>query len=143
VKRRIVRRLQRHLLNPPIRFLLVLGVAPPGYALLETIGRVSGAPRQTPVGSALVDDTFWVIAEHGHQAGWVRNLEQTPQVRVKVRHGVRYVWRTGAAHVVIDDDPRARQRTMSRGHPIRLIAAWMVRAMGTDLLSVRVDLDPN
>jgi deazaflavin-dependent oxidoreductase (nitroreductase family) len=143
MKRRVVRRLQKHLLNPPIRFLLAFGVAPPGYALLETIGRASGTRRQTPVGNGLVGDTFWLIAEHGHQAGFVRNLEQDPRVRVKVRNGVRYGWRTGTAHVLVDDDPRARQRSMSRGHPIRWIAAWAVRVMGTDLLTIRIDLDPN
>jgi deazaflavin-dependent oxidoreductase (nitroreductase family) len=143
MKRRVVRRLQKHLLNPPIRFLLALGVAPPGYALLETIGRASGTRRQTPVGNGLVGDTFWLIAEHGHQAGFVRNLEQDPRVRVKVRNGVRYGWRTGTAYVLVDDDPRARQRSMRRGHPTRWIAAWAVRVMGTDLLTIRIDLDPN
>ncbi len=143
MKQRVVRRLHKDLLNPPIRFLLALGVAPPGYALLETIGRTSGTRRQTPVGNGLVGDTFWLIAEHGHDAGFVRNLEQDPQVRVKVRHGVRYGWRTGTAHVLVDDDPRARQRSMRRGHPIRWITAWAVRVMGTDLLTIRIDLDPN
>jgi deazaflavin-dependent oxidoreductase (nitroreductase family) len=143
MKRRVVRRLQKHLLDPPIRLLLALGVAPPGYALLETIGRASGTRRRTPVGNGLVGDTFWLIAEHGRQAGFVRNLERDPQVRVKVRHGVRYGWRTGIAHVWVDDDPRARQRSLSRGHPIRLITAWAVRVMGTDLLTIRIDLDPN
>jgi hypothetical protein len=37
-----------------------------------------------------------------------------------------------------DDDPRERQRRIGR----RLNAA-AVRAMGTELLSVRVDLDPD
>jgi deazaflavin-dependent oxidoreductase (nitroreductase family) len=143
MKRRIVRRIQKHLLNPPIRLLLALGVAPPGYALLETIGRASGARRHTPVGDGLVGDTFWLIAEHGHQAGFVQNLARDPQVRVKVRHGVRYGWRTGTAHVLVDDDPRARQRNLSRGRPIRLITSWAVRVMGTDLLTIRIDLDPS
>jgi deazaflavin-dependent oxidoreductase (nitroreductase family) len=143
MKRRVVRRLQKYLLNPPIRFLLALGVAPPGYALLETTGRASGTRRRTPVGDGLVGDTFWLIAEHGHQAGFVRNLEQDPQVRVKVRHGIRYRWRTGTARVLVDDDSRARQRSMSRGHPVRLVAAWAVRVMGTDLLTIRIDLDPH
>jgi hypothetical protein len=45
-----------------------LGVVPPGYALLETVGRGSGLPRQTPVGDGLIGDTFWIVAEHGLSA---------------------------------------------------------------------------
>jgi hypothetical protein len=63
VKLRIVRALQRHLLNPPIKLLFGLGVVPPGYALLETVGRRSGQPRQTPVGDGLIGETFWIVAE--------------------------------------------------------------------------------
>lgn len=142
MKRRVIRRLQKYVLNPPLRALLTLGVAPPGYALLETVGRASGRRRRTPIGSAMIGDTFWLVAEHGHDADYVRNLERDPHVRVKVRCGARYVWRTGTAHVLAGDDPRARQRTLSRGHPIRLVAAWVVRVMGTDLLTIRIDLDP-
>ena len=109
MKRRVVRSLQKYLLNPPIRFLLALDIAPPGYAVLETTGRVSGTRRRTPVGNCLIGDTFWLIAEHGHHADFVRNLEQDSRVRVKVRHGIRYSWRSGVAHVVVGDDPRARQ----------------------------------
>jgi deazaflavin-dependent oxidoreductase (nitroreductase family) len=142
VKWRVVRWLQKYLLNPPVRALLALRIAPPGYALLETTGRVSGRARRTPVGDGLVGDTFWLIAEHGHRAGYVRNVEREPRVRVKVRRGVRYVWRTGTARVLDDDDPAARQRQLGRTHPIRVITAWVVRVMGTDLVTVRIDLDP-
>jgi hypothetical protein len=58
VKLRLVRALQRYVFNPPIKLLFRLGVVPPGYALLETIGRRSGQPRQTPVGDGLIGDTF-------------------------------------------------------------------------------------
>jgi len=142
VKRRVVRRLHKYLLNPPVRLLLEIGLAPPGYCLIETVGHASGTRRRTPVGNGLVGDTFWLIAEHGHQASYVRNLEHDPRVRVKVRHGLRYGWRTGTAQVVADDDPTARQRELSRGHPIRAITARAVRVMGTTLLTIRVDLDP-
>jgi hypothetical protein len=45
-------------------------------------------------------------------------------------------WRSGVAHVLEDDDARARQRTL------RPVNAAFVRLMGTDLLTVHVDLDP-
>jgi hypothetical protein len=62
-------------------------------------------------------------------------------VRVKLRRGLRTEWRTGTATVMPDDDPRARQRLMARGRPDRMLNAYGVRAMGTQLLTVRVDLD--
>ena len=142
MKRRIVHLLQKYLLNPPIKAALRVGLAPPGYALLETIGRKSGRPRHTPVGNGLVGDTFWIVTEHGRQAGYVRNLMANPRVRLKVRRGLRYLWIPGTARVLEDDDWRERQRILSRGHPLRWINAVSVRAMGTEHLTVRIDLEP-
>jgi deazaflavin-dependent oxidoreductase (nitroreductase family) len=133
VKARVVRFTQKYLLNPPVRALFALGVVPPTHALLETTGRRSGLPRQNPVGNGLDGDTFWIVAEHGHHANYVRNLEANPRVRVKI--GRR--WRTGTATVLPDDDPRARLDRVGRR-----VNGLMVRAVGTDLLTVRVDLDP-
>jgi hypothetical protein len=36
MKHQIVHTLQKYVLNPPIKLLFAMGVAPPGYALLET-----------------------------------------------------------------------------------------------------------
>jgi deazaflavin-dependent oxidoreductase (nitroreductase family) len=85
------------------------------------------------VGNGLVKgtSTFWLVAEHGRSAGYVRNIEANPRVRVKI--GRR--WRTGTAHLLADDDPVERQKTMPK------VNARSVRAMGTDLLSIRIDLD--
>jgi deazaflavin-dependent oxidoreductase (nitroreductase family) len=77
-------------------------------------------------------NTFWIVAEHGRRSAYVRNIEASPRVRVRI--GRR--WRTGVASVLGEDDPRARQRHMSR------LNAATVRAMGTDLLTIRIDLDP-
>jgi deazaflavin-dependent oxidoreductase (nitroreductase family) len=138
VKREVVHALQVRMLNRPLKALLARGIAPPGTALLETTGRRSGLERTTPVGDGLEGSTFWIVAEHGRSAGYVRNLEAQPRVRVKVRGR----WRTGTAHVLADDDPHARQRALARGHPVRALNAAAVRAMGTDLLTIRIDLDP-
>src|SRR3989442_9706742 len=132
-KARVVRFTQKYLLNPPVRALFAIGVFPPTHALLETTGRRAGLPRQNPVGNGLDGDTFWIVAEHGHHANYVRNLEANPRVRVKI--GRR--WRRGSATVLPDDDPRARLNRMGRR-----VKGLMVRAVGTDLLTVRVDLDP-
>jgi deazaflavin-dependent oxidoreductase (nitroreductase family) len=141
VKLRLVRALQGYLFNPPIKLLFRLGTVPPGYALLETVGRRSGEPRRTPVGDGLFGDTFWIVAEHGLRAAYVRNLQADPRVRVQVREGWRMVWRTGVAHVLDDDDPRERQRQLARTSLSRRLNAFVVRTMGTELATVRIDLD--
>ncbi len=53
------------------------------------------------------DLEFWIVAKHGVKAGYVRNIADNP--RVKLREGFRARWYTGTAHVLSDDDPRARQ----------------------------------
>jgi deazaflavin-dependent oxidoreductase (nitroreductase family) len=141
VKLRVVRALQRYVFNPPIKLLFRLGFVPPGYALLETVGRRSGLPRQTPVGDGLIGDTFWIVAEHGLSAAYVRNLQAEPRVRVQMRRGRRTVWRTGIAHVLADDDPRERQRQLALTSLNRRLNAFVVRAAGTELATVRIDLD--
>ncbi len=139
MKRRIVRLVQKYLVNPPMRAALKAGVLPPTHALLETTGRRSGEPRQNPVGNGLADDgrTFWIVAEHGRQAGYVRNIEADPRVRIRI--GRR--WRSGSARVVEGDDPRARLRAIARARRRSTLSAYTVRVMATDLTTLRVDLD--
>jgi hypothetical protein len=71
----------------------------------------------------------------------VRNLEHDPRVRIKIRDGLRYTWREGTAQVLSEDDTRERQRELAKGHPGRWLNAVVVRTVGTDLLTVRIDLD--
>lgn len=107
------------------------GVAPRAFALLETTGRRSGLPRHTPVGDGLDGDVFWLIAVHGRQADFVRNIEADPHVRVRVGR----TWRTGVAVPLPDDDTRARSRTLPH--------AWdaaLGRVISTTPLTVRIDL---
>lgn len=134
MKRTLVRLYQKYLVNPPVRLALKLGVMPRSYALLETIGRRTGQVRQNPVGNGLSDDgrTFWIVAEHGRQAGYVRNIDANPRVRVRIGR----TWHTGRAELCPDDDPRARLRAIGRR-----INGLLVRIMGTDLLTVRIELD--
>lgn len=132
-KRTFTTALGTKVINPIVRFLVERGIAPPSYAILETRGRRSGQVRRTPVGNGLDGDTFWIVAEHGRRAAYVRNIGADARVRVKARGR----WREGIAHVMPDDDARERQRKIG----LRLNAA-VVRAMGTELLTVRVDLAP-
>ncbi|HEV2724069.1 MAG TPA: nitroreductase/quinone reductase family protein [Thermoleophilaceae bacterium] len=130
-KRRLTTAIGRYIVNPVVKAGVRAG-ALRGYAILETTGRRSGKHRQTPVGNGLDGDTFWIVAEHGRRAAYVRNIEAEPRVRVMVAGR----WRTGTARLMPEDDPLERQRKI--GH--RLNAAT-VRALGTDLMTVRVDLD--
>jgi len=130
-KYRVVTTLERAS-NRLIRLLLRRGLAPPAFALLETTGRRSGRPRHTPVGNGLAGDAFWLVAAHGYQADYVRNLEADPRVRVKV--GRR--WRAGTAVILPDDDPEAR----SRAHPHGWDAA-LGRLIASTPLTIRIDLD--
>lgn len=125
-KFRFVTALQRHVVNP-------LTTRLPGQILLETTGRVSGRPRRTPVGGRRLDGRFWLVAEHGRRAQYVRNIEADPRVRVRLRGR----WHTGTAHPLPDDDARARLASLPR------LNSAVVRAAGTELLTVRVDLDGN
>ena len=94
MKHRVVHALQKYVLNPPIKLLFALGIVPPGYGLLETIGCRTGKARSTPVGDALVSRQFWIVAEHGMKAGYVRNIKQNPRVRLKLREAFRARWHT-------------------------------------------------
>ena len=143
MKRRVVHVLQKYVLNPPNKLLFALGVVPPGYALLETTGRKTGKLRRTPIGDGRVGGQFWIVAEHGMHASYVRNIAQNQRVRVKVRDGMRAAWRTGTAHLLPDDDPRERQRWLARVRPGTRSNAAIVRLLGTELLTVRIDLDEN
>jgi deazaflavin-dependent oxidoreductase (nitroreductase family) len=136
-KYRAVTWVQRRVANPVVRTALERGVRVPGYALLETVGRRSGLPRRTPVGDGLDGDTFWIVAEHGRRAAYVLNIEAEPRVRVRVRG----TWRDGTAAALPDDDPRERQRWLGRRRRSTRFNSLAVRAFGTDLLTVRVDLD--
>ena len=131
-KRRFTTLLGKRVVNPVVMAAVQRGIAPPAYAILETVGRTSGLPRRTPVGNGLDGDSFWIVAEHGRRAAYVQNIAANPRVRVRV--GGR--WRPGTARVMPDDDPRERQRQI--GRPFN---AAVVRAMGTQLLTVRVELD--
>jgi hypothetical protein len=79
MKHQVVHALQKYVLNPPIKLLFAFGIAPPGYALLETTGRKTGKARRTPVGDGWIGYQFWLVAEHGTKAGYVRNIAANPR----------------------------------------------------------------
>ena len=141
MKYRIVSFLQKYIFNPIVKSFFAIGLVPPGYALLETIGRKSGKPRRTPVGDGLLGAQFWLVSEHATKSGYVRNIESDPRVRLKLRKGIRARWHNGTANLLSGDDPRERQRWLWRQMPSSLANAMAVRIFGTQLLTIRIDLD--
>jgi deazaflavin-dependent oxidoreductase (nitroreductase family) len=138
----VLDRLQTSVVNPLVRLAFRFGIPDPGDALLETTGRRSGQPRLTPVCDGLEGDTFWLLSQHGRDADWVRNIEADPRVRVKLRSRRPARWRAGTARVVADDDAQERQRILGESKPWRRLCLETSGAQATDLLTVRVDLDP-
>jgi deazaflavin-dependent oxidoreductase (nitroreductase family) len=123
LKRRIVHTVQRLVANP-------LGRRSP-LTMLETIGRKSGQPRRTAIGGRVIGNQFWMISEHGEHSHYVHNIKADPAVRVRIRGR----WRSGTAHLMPDDDAKERLRSLPG------INSVFVRLAGTDLLTIRVDLD--
>ena len=123
--------LSLHAIGPLVHLGVRVGLLR-GWVIVETTGRRSGLPRRVPVGARVEGATVWLVAAHGRGGAYVRNIEANPRVRVLIRGR----WRAGTAHLVPDDDPHARLRAIGNR-----INAAVVRAIGTSLLTVRVDLD--
>lgn len=139
----LVQRIDDRVIKRMVRLLLRCGLAPKALAMVETTGRSSGKPRQTPVGNGLVGNTFWLIAARGDAADYVKNIQQDPRVRVKI--GRR--WMTGTATVMPDDDPDERLAFILRHHGwLRRLDAkaleTSIRLVDSSPGVVRIDLDP-
>jgi deazaflavin-dependent oxidoreductase (nitroreductase family) len=120
---RITHAFQKRVANPLTRRL-------PIHTLLETTGRKSGEPRRTPIGGSRVGDQFWFVSEFGDRSQYVKNIKANPNVRVRLKGR----WRSGVAHLLPDDDAHARLRELPQFNSLA------VRAFGTSLLTIRVDL---
>jgi deazaflavin-dependent oxidoreductase (nitroreductase family) len=137
VKRRYEILIGRYTANPLMRAMFRLGITPPGMALVETVGRRTGAIRHTPIVCSADGDTLWLIAQHGRHAGWVRNFEAKPRVRVRLGRS----WRTGTAELLPDDDVKARIATFSSSGVGRAMTGTMFRALESQPVTVRILLD--
>ncbi len=120
---RITTLFQKRVANPVMRRL-------PIQTLLETTGRKSGLPRQTPLDGRRIGNEFWFVSEFGENSQYVKNIKADPRVRVRLRGQ----WHSGTAHLVPDDDPVERLRSLPQFN------SFGVRTFGTNLLTIRVDL---
>jgi deazaflavin-dependent oxidoreductase (nitroreductase family) len=103
----------------------------PTQVVVETTGRISGRPRRTPIGGRRDGDYFWLVSGDGESADYIRNIQANNRVRIRIAGR----WHTGTAQLLPDDDARARLTTLPRFN------SAMVRALGSNLLTVRIDLD--
>ncbi len=62
-------------------------------------------------------------------------------MRVGVQAGGTLRWRSGTAHVMTQDDARARQRELGRGRLAYRLDALILRSLATELTTVRIEMD--
>ena len=54
------------------------------YLYVTTTGRVTGLPREIELWFVASDGNLYILAEHFHNAQWVRNIAKDPRVRVRL-----------------------------------------------------------
>ena len=54
------------------------------FLYLTTIGRVSGEPHEIEIWFIVHDEKFYLFAEHGEAAGWVKNIRRNKSVSVRI-----------------------------------------------------------
>lgn len=104
----------------------------PGWVVLETTGRRSGLVRHVPVGGRLIDGSVWLVAADPRHAGYVKNIDADPTVRVRVLGR----WRNGVAHVLPEDNARRRMFQINPFNGLYIAIA------GREHLTIRVDIRP-
>jgi deazaflavin-dependent oxidoreductase (nitroreductase family) len=122
---------KRHLVDGVHRIVNPIAVRLQTQVVLETTGRITGQPRRTPIGGRLAGDAFWFVSMNGEAANYVRNIKADNRVRIRIRGR----WRTGRANILPEDDAIARNAQLSWAN------RTANRTLGTELLTIRVDLD--
>jgi deazaflavin-dependent oxidoreductase (nitroreductase family) len=54
------------------------------YLYLTTVGRISGRPREIEIWFVESQCKLYLLAEHFHDANWVKNIECNPRVHVRI-----------------------------------------------------------
>ena len=80
-----------------------------GY--LETIGRVSGQPRETEIWFAHEANTIAILSGGGLEKDWVKNGLRQPHVRFRIGD----TWLSGTLRLVTDPAEDARFRRIVAG----------------------------
>lgn len=74
------------------------------FLYLTTRGRRTGRPREIEIWFVASGGRFYVLAEHFHNAQWVRNIEREARVRVRLAGG-----KFGATAQVLDPERDAEE----------------------------------
>ena len=88
--------------------------AEPKLLYLTTTGRRTGLPREIEIWFTRRDTRYYLVAETGERAQWVRNLRANPRVR----------WRLGARTCA------GRARVVDPGREAALAAEVRARSIG-------------
>ena len=83
---------------------------PRGFGVLTTTGRRTRQPRRTCIRAVRDGDTVFVVAIAGERTGWLRNLRNDPQVKLRIRSGTF----DGTARDVRDDERRRAEEAYCR-----------------------------
>ena len=105
------------------------------FCYLTTRGRVTGRPHTIEIWFALHGTTLYMLSGGGARADWVKNVQHTPEVTVRLRDRQF----TGSARVVghPDEDALARRLLVDKYQPSSGddLTSW-----GRTSLPVAVDL---
>lgn len=66
---------------------------------LTTVGRKTGLPREIEIWFVVYRDRFYLFAETGEAAAWIKNIRRNPEVEVRIEEQ-----RIGATARVLDRD---------------------------------------
>jgi len=54
------------------------------YLYLTTIGRITGQQREIEIWFVESKGKLYILAEHFHDAQWVKNIKRNPRVRIRL-----------------------------------------------------------
>jgi deazaflavin-dependent oxidoreductase (nitroreductase family) len=93
------------------------GAAP--FCYLTTTGRVSGRPHTIEIWFALEDRTLYLLSGGGDRSDWVRNLQASPEVTVRIgrRDAPELAGRARLLGPGSDEDARARRLVTDKYQP--------------------------
>lgn len=80
---------------------------------LTTIGRKTGRRFEIEIWFVVVVGCFYLLAEKGETANWVRNIRRYPEVSVRIED-----WQISATARVLDREADRELWAGSRGSPI-------------------------
>jgi deazaflavin-dependent oxidoreductase (nitroreductase family) len=73
--------------NVTIKWASLQDIADRQVLYLTTIGRRTGLPREIEIWFVICRERFYLFAETGEAAGWVKNIRRNPEVSVRIAEG--------------------------------------------------------